>query len=369
MYWYTYLSKRLQDKQLQCDLVSPATQPQSWSQGDQASEWWLEIDHHCELVVDAATKHHCQQQQQRKKLLQQNQSKAHPQPITDRLNPPQLQPVPHRVPAVMSEYHVHDTGKNIHDPLDFITTCSSDAWHPRSKQGVQRHVLPYTTILVLLLCLASCSAHTTPKKLVLVKEYHYSIVTSAPTTQCETAPQSANISAQLYPTPPRRPRVDTHSSLQRSTTYTYTNKLASDGWGKGGWRVSGREWLGRVGGSRGREGEVAVSCLHLRHVTGTGHDPQRGRGPPHCSSLFESSSQNSHSALQRSHTIHAALGTNSQSPYVTDLPPPKAVRVGSPRSRTVDAIQLTTAHIKRTIHNYTRHKPRKPHKNHFFFLL
>ena len=37
--WYTYLSKRLQDKQLQCDLVSPATQPQSWSQGDQASEW------------------------------------------------------------------------------------------------------------------------------------------------------------------------------------------------------------------------------------------------------------------------------------------------------------------------------------------
>ena len=71
----------------------------------------------------------------------------------------------------MSEYHVHDTGKNIQDPLDFATTCSSNAWHPRSKQGAQRHALPYTTILVLLLCLASCSAHTTPKKLVLVKEY------------------------------------------------------------------------------------------------------------------------------------------------------------------------------------------------------
>ena len=122
---------------------------------------------------------------------------------------------------------------------------------PRSPQELPHDQKYYPlTIVVMILCLSTCSAHNTPHT--YVADSNWQPINKIPSffPQHVTESHLSNLTAQLFPTPPRRPRSMTHA---HTFDKPHTSMRRDWGWG----------WVGLEGGGQG----VRRTSGHLLQLT------------------------------------------------------------------------------------------------------
>ena len=218
-------------------------------------------------------------------------------------------------------------------PEDFTTPTMSQLVDktPRSRlPQEQPHEQKYSplTIVVMILCLSTCCAHNTPQP--YVADNNWQLTTKIPSLYPQHVTEShlSNLTAQLFPTPPRRPRPRTHAH-----TFDLPHTTTKMDWSWG--------WVGGVGGQGGRRT--------------SGHSLQLTPATPHLSTHTR-------------RTLHWSK--------LTPPPPPKWGGQGKvtrgTRTRRPNSHQYTQSHHSSTTltnkQDNTHTNPANPRKNIFFFF-
>ena len=146
-----------------------------------------------------------------------------------------------------------EAGVPSHQPAISVTDCNLEdsttstmsslvGKTPRSRlpqEKPQDQKFSSLTIAVMILCLSTCSTHNTLQP--YVADNNWQPISTIPSLfpQHVTESHLSNLTAQLFPTPPRRPRPRTHAH-----TFDLPHTTTKMDWSWG--------WVGGVGGQGGR---------------------------------------------------------------------------------------------------------------------